>query len=235
MKSKFGALFEKIKYYWNNFFIRSLILLVFSLAADAGLIIYNAVCLPRFYHAAAWYSGQILFYSLLFIARGLLLIPFFRYKFKRNDFSIEKDADMFAAVSTSCSLFLLGAEIILLALFVYRHEIPLLGTNMLILVNGSYIIFKFVVSFTGSVRYRGILQRRTTLFCCKKYLSRAEGIFLFFILFGKLIELYGWKTDAMLVMVDFWVGILSGIYAVFMGTTLIYKLIRARKHYISDD
>lgn len=33
----------------------------------------------------AMYSGQILFSSLLFIARGLLRIPFFRYWPKRND------------------------------------------------------------------------------------------------------------------------------------------------------
>lgn len=226
---KIKALFEKLKDFWDDFYIRSLLLLACSLAADAGLIVYNAVCLLRFYHAVAWYSGQILFYALLFISRGLLLIPFFRYRAVRND-AVEKDADMFAAISTSCSLFLLGIETILLAQYVYRHEIPLRGTNMLILLNGSYIVFKFIVSFTGSIRYRGILQRKTTLFCCKKYLSRVEGIFLFFILFGKLIELYGWKGDSMLVNVCYWVGILSGIYAIFMGAVLVYKLSRAKKN-----
>lgn len=226
---KIKALFKKLKYDWDDFYIRSLQLLACSLAADAGLIVYNAVCLPRFYHAAAWYSGQILFYALLLIARGLLLIPFLRYRSARND-DVEKGADIFAAVSTTCSLFLLGIEMILLAQYVYRHELPLQGTNSLILLNGSYIVFKFIVSFTGSIRYRGILQRKTTLFCCKKYLSRAEGIFLFFILFGKLIELYGWKIDSMLVNVNYWVGILSGIYAVFMGAVLVYKLIKAKKN-----
>lgn len=226
---KIRILFEKLKSCWNDFYIRSLVLLACSLAADAGLIIYNAVCLPRFYNAAAWYSGQILLYSLLFIARGLLQIPFLRYRTGRNS-DVEKDADAFAAVSTSCSLFLLGIEMIFLAQYVYRHEIPLQGSNMLILLNGSYIVCKFIVSLTGSIQYRGILKRETTLFCCKKYLSRAEGMFLFFILFGKLIELYKWKNDSMLATVDHWVGILSGIYAIFMGAILIYKLMKAKKN-----
>lgn len=229
MKNKIQNMVEKFKKFWGNFFIRSVVLLITSVAADLALIIYYCIGLSINFAGGTWYTGQICFYALLSAARVLLLIFFVKTIHKD-----EEKAHVAAAICTVCFLILLGIEMILLANLIYKNNIPLPGTNIIIFINGSYIIAKMIISLTGGVRYRGTLQRQTTLFCCKKYLSRAEGLFLFYVLYGKLIELYQWKNDYDLILSNYMAGILVGAYTIFLGGLLLYKVIRSLKYCTGD-
>lgn len=229
MKNRVKDIVEKFKILWDDFFIRSVVLLAASIFADIALIIYNCISLSHNSASATWYTGQICFYSLLFAARATLLIFFAKNKHKN-----EEKVYVAAAICTIGFLVLLGIEMILLANLIYKNNIPLAGTNIIILINGSYIIAKMITSLTGGVRYRGTLQRKTTLFCCKKYLSRAEGLFLFYVLYGKLIELYQWKNDYDLILSNYMAGILVGAYTIFLGGLLLYKVIRSLKYCTGD-
>ena len=119
---------------------------------------------------------------------------------------------------------------ILLSQLINSQSVPLGGSGFIVLFNGLYIIVKLILSIINARKFKGNIDKKSLLFCSLLYLSCAESLFLFYVLFGKMIEMYGWRDDEMLVTINYVEGLIFGVVSILLGCLLIYKGIKVRRN-----
>ncbi len=190
----------------RNYYFRSVFIVCGTFAASCAYIFYNAFGFAR--EHSVWYSPQVVWFALLVAARSVLL-----WQRKRGG------ADMYGL--QAMFLALLGIELMLLSFVVYRYAVPMTLSFNYVVVDGCYILVKLFVSLGGRRNYREH-SREGDFICCKKQLSRAENMFLFNILFNRLIAFYGWEDPA-LRLSNFMAGFLFGILVLFAGFLMLLR------------
>ena len=200
LRVRLGALAAR---FVRNYYFRSVFIVCGTFAASCAFVFYNAfgfVC-----ENSVWYSSQVVWFALLAVARGVLL-----WQRKRGGAEMCSLQAIFLA--------LLGIELMLLSFVVYRYAVPMILSFNYVIVGGCYILVKLFVSLGGRRNYREH-SREGDFVCCKKQLSRAENLFLFNILFNRLIAYYGWKDPA-LRLSNLMAGCSFGILVLFAGVLL---------------
>lgn len=192
---------------------RARALIALSVLADAALVVYDVVCVNLFGRSALWYVGQIVWTVTLASARVAVLIM---------ECSPKSGKGRHMEVATGASLLCAALEICLLSVYSRKNGVPLPGTSMFVVVDGLYVVVKLVLAFASKTRDgRGFPG--SEVIRCKVLLSRAEVLFLFSILFRRLIEVYGWQDGSFIPQVNLWQGLISGITAAAMGLTLLLR------------
>ena len=190
----------------RNYYFRSVSIVYGTFAASCAFFAYTSWEFVR--EHSVWYSSQVVWFALLAAARCVLL-----WQRKRGG------ADMCGL--QSMFLVLLGIELMLLSFVVYRYAVPMILSFNYVVVGGCYILVKLFVSLGGRRNYREH-SREGDFICCKKQLSRAENLFLFNVLFNRLIAFYGWK-DPSLRLSNLMAGCLFGILVLFAGFLMLLR------------
>lgn len=188
-------------------------LLALSVLADAFLVVYDIACINLFGRSAIWYVGQIVWTVTLACARIAILAV--------EPSPVSGRARRMEVV-TSVSLLCTALEVCLLSVYSRRSGVPLPGTSTFVLVDGLYVVAKLVLAFASRAG-AGQGGPEATAARCKTLLSRAEVLFLFSILFRRLIEVYGWQDGSLIPQVNLWQGMIAGIAAAAMGLTLLLR------------
>ncbi len=203
-----GFVRKTVRRCMDNYTFRAFCILCASLAVNLFYLIWNAVLC--FVKAGLWESSQLVWFALLAAARALLLLFYLRKLKRETCFYVQ-----------SVLLGLSGIQLILLSFLVYRYNVAPVFSFWYLMVSGGYICVKLVLALTGRRKFR----KRTSggLFLrAKKYLSLAEGLFLFHLLFNRLIEYYGW-TDGMLLLSNLLAGILYGAIILLLAGLLAVR------------
>ncbi|MCI1666274.1 MAG: hypothetical protein LKI25_07970 [Atopobiaceae bacterium] len=200
--------------------LRTRALIALSVLADALLVVYDIACVKLFGRSATWYVGQIVWTVTLACARVAILVM---------DRSSASRKARHMEVVTGVSLLCTALEVCLLSVFSRRFGVPLPGTSLFVLVDGLYVVIKLVLSFASKTGF-GRDGSDATAARCRILLSRAEVLFLFSILFRRLIEVYGWLDGSLIPQVNLWQGLIAGIAAAVMGATLLLGPHRKREH-----
>lgn len=215
MTSRIRSCAERIL---NDPLFRTRALLALSVLADALLVVYDIACVNLFGGSAAWYVGQIVWTVTLACARIAILAI---------ELSSKGGGERRMEVVTGASLFCTALEVCLLSVYSRRSGVPLPGTSTFVVVEGLYVVVKLALAFASKAR-AGQRGPGVTVARCKTLISRAEVLFLFSILFRRLIEVYGWQTGSFIPQVNFWQGMIAGIAAAVMGLTLLLR--RSRRN-----
>ena len=192
----------------SDLVFRALCILCAAFVVNAAYIVYNAVSFAK--EPSVWFSAQIVWFSLLAAGRGGLVL-LWRKKSGRM------------CLFCAPVLALLGIEAALLSFIVYRYAVPMTLTFLYVIVGGVYILIKLCVSLGGRRRYRAKTAEGDLLFC-KKFFSRAENLFLFVLLFHRLIYYYGWQEDGGLRLSCLLAGFACGALSLCMA---LFALLRA--------
>ncbi len=192
----------------SDYALLSLCLLIGSILVDFFFLIYTLVLSFVASNYQYWYLGQLGWYSILIVARVILMIFFIKErratpenKGKYNDF-IELENPIF--------ILLLGIEMFIISFLVYQYNLPMSSSSTLIIINGIYVTIKVCSAFFG-VKYKKVEENQRVYCRNKKYLSRVENIFLFYLVFIKLIDLFGWISSILYKVSFFESGLISFI------------------------
>lgn len=197
---------------------RARALIALSVLADGLLVVYDIACINLFGRSATWYVGQIVWTVTLASARMAIL-------FMEHSSASGKERRM--EMVTGASLLCAALEICLLSIYSRRNGVPLPGTSTFVIVDGLYVVAKLILAF-ASKSGTGRGAPGAAVIRCKILLSRAEVLFLFSIVFRRLIEVYGWQDGGFIPQVNLWQGMIAGIAAAAMGLALLLRRGRRR-------
>ena len=144
-------------------------------------------------------------------------------------------------VTAGVSLCLIGLEICTLAAAAYADGTLITLSNATVitnallaaitngfLYNALHFVVKFIVPFTGRRR----MHEKTVqseFFRCKKYLNRAESLFMFMLLLNRILARRNTPIDATLLAVHLAAFLCTGIYAIASGAVLFFRAGRRRR------
>lgn len=209
---------------------RAAILISASILADAAFFLYYTI---SFFLSDRdlWCFFMLFFYFTLALARVTLFLLY------RKDAGREEHEYSFV-VTAGTSLCVLGLEICALAVSAYLNGTLISLSNATVITNAVlaiitngflYNAIRFVVKFIAPFTGRRHMKKQTVqseFFRCKKYLSRAESLFMFMLLLNRIIARANVEMSPALLIVHLVAFLLTGVYAIAAGTML---LLRARK------
>ena len=132
---------------------------------------------------------------------------------------------MIIVIVTVTSLILMGIEDILLTQLIYVNGLVLDGPGFIILLNGLIIIIQLIIALIDFIKFRKSSDKNDYLYLASKYLSISDCLFLFYILFAKLIQLYGWINDPEILFANYLEGIVCGAITLLLALITIIKYI----------
>lgn len=218
MKEQVKKIFSLVSSIFKDNFKLIFFFLLTSIIGNLYSLITNIV----FYinSQTLFFSGQICYYALLLLAR-LLLILFFVKRIKTK----KESKDLIVVIVAAISLILIGVEDILLTQLIYVNGLILDGPGFIILFNGLIIIIQLIIALINFIKFRKSSDKNDYLYLATKYLSISDCLFLFYILFAKLIQLYGWINDPEILFANYLEGIVCGAITLLLALIMIIKYV----------
>ena len=212
---------------------RASVLLFVSILIDGALFaFYAGIFFTK--ERDLWYFFMACFYCTLTVSRIALHALYTRAaEREEREYGFE--------VTAGVSLCLIGLEICTLAAAAYADGTLITLSNATVitnallaaitngfLYNALHFVVKFIAPFTG-LRRMHEKTVQSEFFRCKKYLNRAESLFMFMLLLNRILARRNTPIDATLLAVHLAAFLCTGIYAIASGAVLFFRAGRRRR------
>ncbi len=195
---------------------RTILLLLFSITVDIIFLIYSILWLLQDQEMIVWYVGQTGWYATLIAARCII---FAAYERENRGKSIV-DSRILERV-TGIFLLIMAGQVFAISYVVYSHDLPMNMSGVFVILNGLYVIGKLaysVISKNTAKKADAFKYLKS-----KQLLSVAENLFLFTLIFCKLIDMFHWRGGRMLILMAFAEGCIAALLICRMGAGLLLK------------
>lgn len=164
-----------------------------------------------------WYVGQTGWYATLIAARCIIFVAYEREKRGKSIV----DSHILERV-TGIFLLTMSGQVFAISYVVYSNDLPMIISGAFVILNGLYVIGKL----TYSVVSKKNTAKKADAFKyikSKQFLSVAENLFLFTLVFYKLIDMFKWREGRMLILMAFVEGCVTALLICRMGAGLLLK------------
>ncbi|HUM85116.1 MAG TPA: hypothetical protein PLN48_15350 [Lachnospiraceae bacterium] len=194
---------------------RTILFLLFSITVDIIFLIYSILWLLQAQDMIVWYLGQTGWYATLITARCIIFAAYEREK--RGNRIV--DSRILERV-TGTFLLIMSGQVFAISYMVYSHDLPMNISGVFVILNGLYVIGKLAYS-VFSKKKTANKEDAFKYLKSKQFLSVAENLFLFTLIFCKLIDMFKWREGRMLVLMAFAEGCMAALLICRMGTGLL--------------
>lgn len=191
--------------------------LLLSIAVDIIFLIYSIFWLFHNQDMIVWYVGQTGWYATLIAARFII---FAACEHENRGKSIANSCIL--EWVTGIFLLIMSGQVFAISYVVYSNDLPMNISGVFVILNGFYVIGKLaysVVSKKNTAKKADAFKYLKS----KQSLSVAENLFLFTLVFYKLIDMFKWREGRMLILMAFAEGCLAALLICRMGAGFLLR------------
>lgn len=177
----------------KNYEFRNICSTVCSVGAGVFLTAYNAANCLRYKENIIWLLNNAVWLFLCLLAKvGILICHLLaRNKAEEEKTGIYRIMNGSVAVIMICivgSIFVFSGVMV-----VTGSDKPNVGSKLFFFCHAAYVIVKVVLAFLGTKWFKNKTED-ANFYRCKKYIARAENVFLFCLMYYNLVKVWGWAS-----------------------------------------